>query len=92
MPQVCLKVKVPKAGKFARPRPFLDITECAAFFNRDRSSARSKVGWICKLVQTVSRNTTTPRGELSHFQQNFGEPFRHVDHDIVAAGDFVSSP
>jgi hypothetical protein len=44
MPQVCLELKVPKAGKFARPCPFVDITECAAFFNRDRSFARSKVG------------------------------------------------
>jgi len=44
MPQVYLEVNVPKAGKFERPRPLPDINEYAAFFNRDRSSARSKVG------------------------------------------------
>jgi len=77
MPQVYLEVKVPKAGKFERPCPLPDITEYAAFFNRDRSSARSKVGWIYKSVHTVSRNTTTARRELCHFQQNFSEPFRH---------------
>jgi hypothetical protein len=44
MPQAYPEVKMPKAGKFVRPCPFRDITEYAAFFNRDRSSARSKVG------------------------------------------------
>jgi hypothetical protein len=51
MPQVYLEVKVPKAGKFERPCPLPDITEYAALFNRDRSSARSKVdGFINQFI------------------------------------------
>jgi hypothetical protein len=53
MPQVYLEVKVPKAGKFERPYPLPDITEYAAFFNRDRSSSRSNAGRIHKTVQIV---------------------------------------
>jgi hypothetical protein len=90
MPRLYLEVKVPVVGKLSARARLPDITEYAAVFNLDRHAVRSRSRGIRKKSQVVSLNTTVACRELRDFQQNLHKPLRHVDHDIMAAGNFVS--
>jgi hypothetical protein len=92
MPRLYLEVKALMAGKLSAHARLPDITEYAAVFNLDPRAGRSKSKRIRKRAQVVSLNITVACRELRDFQQNLRQPLRHVDHDIMAARNFVSSP
>ncbi len=61
----------------------------------DTKAAMSEyLAWETDLLPRIERDGSLKfaSASLRGFEQNFGEPLRHIDHHVVAAGHFVGAP
>ena len=64
------------------------VARCPLCAKSRRWLLRLKILPSSPVDSLLLRSSVSGRG----LQQKFGEAFRHIDHHVVAAGDFVTAP